>query len=273
MMHNIQKVTEHLNEKTISSVDKPGLMSLVVIPSREDSRPYFQGSAGDCWRIYYHIPHVDNPVLSKSPKRAFEAGRAFGSFLTLLSDFPVRELAETIPQFHVLDKRLETFDDVVRGDPAGRVAGVADELGVVKARRSRMLEFSRELRSGGIPVRVTHNDTKANNVLFNESGRAVAVIDLDTVMPGYVHHDFGDAIRTIANPAKEDETNLDRVKFDEILFEGFARGFLGETKRILNRKEIATLAFHDLHDWTSVFDGSYCWRHILQNTSQASQFA
>ena len=177
---------------------------------------------------------------------ALEGGKAYGKFIKILSDFPANDLKETIPQFHDIDFRLRNFENVIDTDIAGRVKETQTEIDFIRQRASQMYQILQLGIAGKIPLRVTHNDTKINNVLFNPEDKAIAVIDLDTVMPGYVHYDFGDAIRTFTNTANEDEADLSKVSINMAYFKAFARGFLSETREILSPDEKNHLAFSAL---------------------------
>jgi thiamine kinase-like enzyme len=175
--------------------------------------------------------------------KAFEGGKAVGRFQALLSDLPGDPLHETIPDFHNIVRRLETFHSVISDDPAGRVSSAVKEIAEIISRGEEMKVIIRLGEEGRIPIRITHNDTKFNNILFDSNDRALCIIDLDTVMPGYVHYDFGDAIRTATNTANEDSPDLSSVSMDTGIYEAYAKGYLAETKGTLNDTEIEYLAF------------------------------
>ena len=177
------------------------------------------------WRCYLFIDRHRSFDLVDSPERACEGGKLFGRFLQLLADFPDPPLHETIPGFHDVEIHLQRFFDNLQADPCRRAEAVAAEIAFVQARAEDMKRILRLGQAGRIPLRVTHNDTKFNNILFDERGRGLCVIDLDTVMPGYVHYDFGDAIRSGCNRAREDEPDLERVGLDIALFRAMPRGF------------------------------------------------
>jgi hypothetical protein len=244
LMENIVRVTGHLRAGT-----RRGLPVLTVIPAR-DGRPYARDESGGFWRCYRFIAHREpggrlrgrHPVPSAGTFRAGEAGRLFGRFIIQMSDLPAPPLHETIPGFHDIEVHLGRFGDLLHGDPAGRRREIPAEIDFVRTRAAAM-GLIRDLgRAGRIPLRVTHNDTKFNNILFGPNG-GLCIIDLDTVMPGYVHFDFGDAIRSAANSAREDEPDLRRVRLDMAVFKEFARGYLGELRGLIGVEEIAHLAF------------------------------
>jgi Ser/Thr protein kinase RdoA (MazF antagonist) len=193
--------------------------------------------------MYIFISNHHSYNFVDSPDKAFEGGKAIGRFQAMLADMPAPPLFETIPQFHNIEKRLETFKKVINADPLGRVSNIGDEISSVLRRADEMKIILRLGREGKIPLRITHNDTKFNNILLDRNDKALCVIDLDTVMPGYIHYDFGDAIRTAANTASEDEKELSKVRMDIELFEAYAGGYLSETCNTLNDTEKEYLAF------------------------------
>ena len=193
--------------------------------------------------MYIFISNHHSYNVVDSPDKAFEGGKAIGRFQAMLSDMPGGPLFETIPWFHDIEKRLQTFNDKIKENPAGRVESVAKEIDQILNRAEEMKIILRLGREGKIPLRITHNDTKFNNILLDENDKALCVIDLDTVMPGYIHYDFGDAIRTAANTASEDENDLSKVRMDINLFKAYAEGYLSETVKTLNDVEKEFLAF------------------------------
>jgi hypothetical protein len=193
--------------------------------------------------MYIFITNHKSFNIVDSPDKAFEGGKAVGRFQAMLADLGGEPLFETIPWFHNIEKRLETFLFKVKTDPAKRAKEVDKEINFVLKRAEEMKVILRLGREGKIPLRITHNDTKFNNVLFNESNKALCIIDLDTVMPGYIHYDFGDAIRTATNMASEDEKELSKVKMDIDLYRAYSEGYLSETSGTLNSVEKEYLAF------------------------------
>ena len=179
----------------------------------------------------------------KNPEQAYEGGKIFGKFQKLLVDLPGKPLFKTIPNFHNIEFRLNIFFITVEKDPFNRVKDIYDEIKFISGRAEEMKKILLLGREGKIPERITHNDTKFNNVLLDENDKGLCVIDLDTIMPGYIHYDFGDAIRTITNTGAEDEKKLGLVSMDIELFKAFAKGFLEQTKNFLNKVEIDNLAF------------------------------
>ena len=243
LQHNIERVTVHLRNKLreIPGSDiKRECLSL--IPSRE-GKTWIIDKAGNYWRMYIFISRHHSYNIVDNPAKAFEGGKAIGRFQAMLADMPGGPLFETIPWFHDIEKRLEAFNAKIKENPVGRVDSVKKEIKQVLDRADEMKIILRLGKEGKIPVRITHNDTKFNNILLDENDKALCVIDLDTVMPGYVHYDFGDAIRTAANTASEDEDDLSRVKMDINLFRAYADGYLSETGETLNDIEKEYLAF------------------------------
>jgi len=247
VQENILRVTTHLRRK-LEKVPGSDVKreTLTLVPAK-DGKLWISDDNGNLWRAFIFIPRHRSYDVVGSPEKAFEGGRMVGRFQALLSDLGEPPLHETIPFFHNAAKRLETFYRKVSEDPAGRVKVTAPECSFVDERAESMKIIHNLGTEGKIPVRITHNDTKFNNILFDESsGKALCIIDLDTVMPGHVHYDFGDAIRTAANKAAEDEKDLSRVEMDIELFRAYAAGYLSEIKNVLNETEIEYLAFAPL---------------------------
>jgi len=243
LMENIVRVTEHMRRKiaAIPGAD-PDREVLRVVPSR-DGRQFHQDSHGNFWRCYVFIDHQRQSDRVESPGQALEAGKLFGRFIELLSDLPGPPLHETIPAFHNVEHHLDQFKEVLQADPLLRRDEAAKEIIFVQERAEEMKRILVLGREGRIPLRVTHNDTKFNNILFDGKGRARCLVDLDTVMPGYVHYDFGDAIRSGCNRAREDESEPGKAGLDIELFAGYAKGFLRSLRGRLSGEETTHLAF------------------------------
>ena len=243
LQQNIERVTVHLRNK-ISSIPGSDIKRecLRLIPTR-DGLTWIVDNEGNFWRMYIFISRHHSYNVVDSPDKAFEGGKAIGRFQAMLSDMPGGPLFETIPLFHNIEKRLQTFNSKIMDNPVGRVDSVSKEIGQILNRADEMKIILRLGKEGKIPLRITHNDTKFNNILLDENDKALCVIDLDTVMPGYIHYDFGDAIRTAANTATEDEDDLSKVKMDINLFKAYAEGYLSETVETLNDVEKEYLAF------------------------------
>ncbi len=240
VMRNISRVTAHIADAYAARGIESSRRVLRLVPAL-DGRAYIE-AGGSVWRMYYSIEDAYTIDQSNDAGQFMEAGRAFGEFARMLDDFPARELAETIPDFHNTVKRYDAFLEAVKNDKAGRAASVAEEIAFFRERRDALGSIVQALESGLVPCRVTHNDTKINNVMMDrETGKAICVIDLDTVMPGSCLFDYGDAIRSGASTAAEDEPDLDKVKLDLELFRAFTDGYLSEMRDILTAKELELL--------------------------------
>lgn len=241
LMENIQNVTSFLREKIAADGGDAGRGTLTLVPAK-DGRYYYKLDEENVFRVYSFVEGTKSIENSKTPEDLYEAGVGFGHFQKLLADFPVEKLHETIRDFHHTPKRVEALREAIREDRAGRAGSVQAEIAFALENASWADRVVRGMEEGKIPVRVTHNDTKINNILFDrETGKAVCVIDLDTVMPGSMLYDFGDALRMGGSSAAEDEADLDKVWFDEEAFEAFARGYLSEMRESLTEDEIALM--------------------------------
>ena len=243
LQHNIERVTVHLRER-LKAVPGSDLKRecLNLLPAK-NGKSWIIDRAGNYWRMYIFISNHRSYNIVDSPDKAFEGGKAIGRFQAMLADMPGDPLFETIPKFHDIENRLDILNNTIKEDPVGRVSSVGEEINQYLNRGEEMKTILKLGRAGKIPLRITHNDTKFNNILLDENDKALCVIDLDTVMPGYVHYDFGDAIRTVTNTAAEDEKDLSKIKMDISLFEAYARGYLSETGNTLNEVEKEYLAF------------------------------
>ncbi len=243
LQNNIERVTGHLNQKLLSIPGSDIKRECLTLIPAKNGKSWITDNNGNFWRMYIFISNHHSYNIVDSPDKAFEGGKAIGRFQAMLSDLPGSPLYETIPYFHNIERRLETFNRTVKADPVKRAEKATYEITSVLQRSEEMKIILRLGKEGKIPVRITHNDTKFNNILLDINDKALCVIDLDTVMPGYVHYDFGDAIRTAANIAEEDEKELSKVKMDINLFEAYAKGYLSETRDTLNPIEKEYLAF------------------------------
>jgi len=243
LMQNIENVTAHIRSKLKSSGGDISREVLTIIKTK-DEKNFFQDENGNFWRAYIFIDDATCYQIVEKPEQFYKSARAFGKFQKLLSDFPAETLFETIPDFHNTEKRFETFLDVLKKDPLQRAVGVKNEIEFVLNRQSDASVLVDLLKNKKLPLRVTHNDTKLNNIMIdNETGEGVCVIDLDTVMPGLSIYDYGDSIRFGANPAAEDEKDLSKVWMELSLFELFTKGFLEEAGNSLTETEIEYLPF------------------------------
>lgn len=234
VMENIDKVTEHIRAKF------PNRTTL-HFHHTVDRKTYI-ADGNNFWRMSNFIPSTTHNTVQDA-QIVRSAGCAFGEFQVQLSDFPIDQLHETIPNFHNTSKRYENLLASVEADPCGKVSQVREELEYLLSVRESACKLTRLQEQGVLPLRVTHNDTKINNVLFDQSGEnALVVVDLDTVMPGLVGHDFGDAIRFAANKVEEDCPDSEKAGIDMDIFRAFAEGFLEKTAYMLTQSEIDTMA-------------------------------
>jgi Ser/Thr protein kinase RdoA (MazF antagonist) len=243
LMENIRRITSHLQNKLNEATSGAGHTVAMRLIETIGQKTYFKDLAGNYWRCFEFVKNHTNHDAPLSLHRAFEGGKALGKFQLLLSDLPGEPLFEILPDFHNLKKRLDNFNQALTQNPVGRVDSVKTEIEKMLDRADEMLLVYRLGEAGKIPVRITHNDTKFNNILFDDKENAICIIDLDTVMPGFVLYDFGDAIRTLANTATEDEDDLLKVSFDLVLYKSFAQGYLTEAGKFLTPTEKEHLAF------------------------------
>ncbi len=242
LMENILRVTTHISKK-IKADKKLRLKKYVELVRSKKGNYYYEDISGNYWRCYVYCRNGAAKSNLITPLMAQEGGRALGKFQHFLSDLPGGPLHETIPGFHNLRKRFTQFNVALQADKFNRAKNAVDEIDAFISRAGEMLAVYKLITQGIFPLRVTHNDTKFNNILFDEDSNALCLIDLDTVMNGYVLYDFGDAIRTLANTTEEDNPDLEQVDFDFQLFEEFSQGYLLETREILTDTEINYLAF------------------------------
>ena len=243
VMSNILGVTEFLREKIIAEGGDPNRETLTVIKT-VDGKSYYKTEDGNYFRMYNYVEDAVSYEAVESPEQFYQAARAFGKFQNMLSDYPAEKLYDTIPFFHDTVKRFGDFKKAVADDLAGRVATVQKEIDFVLAREADAAVVVNAIADGRVPLRVTHNDTKLNNVMLDsKTGAGVCVIDLDTVMPGSLLYDYGDALRFGASSGAEDEVDLDKIYFDLELFEAFTKGFLEEVGDKLTPAEIELLPF------------------------------
>ncbi len=241
LMENIENVTSYLRKQIIAEGGNPDRETLTVVPTK-DGKHYYKLDEENVFRVYIFIKDSKSIENSKTPEDLYEAGVGFGHFQKALADFPVDKLHETIKDFHHTPKRVEALKAAIRNDVAGRAESVKAEIDFALENAAWADMVIKCMEEGLIPVRVTHNDTKINNILFDDkTSKAVCVIDLDTVMPGSMLYDFGDALRMGGSTAAEDETDLDKVWFNIDAFEAFAKGYLSEMKDSLTAKELELL--------------------------------
>ncbi len=241
MMENIRKVSDHIRRRVAAEGGDPLREAMTVVPTRDGALCY-RDERGEYWAVTVFIADTVAYNKADSPELARMGGEGIGKFQSQLSDF-TEPLAETIPGFHNIRFRFRQWDEALRGDAAGRVKNLADEIDWIEARREEMLGFWQLVEAGTIPTRVTHNDTKINNILFDRQGRVLCVIDLDTVMNATSLNDFGDAIRSYANTGDEDDRDLARVGMSLEMFRAYTEGYLSQRARELGPAEIDHLAF------------------------------
>ena len=238
LMENIVGVTSHIMKKTHES--ESGILRIIKTIDNQDC---YIDPDGNYWRAYNFI---DNATTYQNATKElfFQSGVAFGRFQNQLEDYPAQTLHESIPNFHNTRIRFEALEKAVAQDPLGRAAGVEAEIRFAMERRADTAVLVDLLAQGKLPLRVTHNDTKLNNVMIdNDTGRGVCVIDLDTVMPGLSLYDFGDSIRFGASTGDEDERDLSKVEMSLDLFESFAKGYLSQACESMTQAEIDLLPF------------------------------
>ena len=238
LMKNIVLVTEHIRKKSASGKEE---RTLSVIPTI-DGKSFFCDSQGSFWRVFNFIEGSVSYDAVRDIDDFYRCGEAFGAFQGILSDLPAGELCEVIKDFHNTPVRYENLMRAAEADPCSRYSQVAGEVEFVRQRKDFCCALENAHRAGELPLRVTHNDTKLNNILFDErTGEPLCVIDLDTVMPGFSVNDFGDSIRFGASTAAEDERDLTKVSLDLSLFEAYARGFLKGCAGRLTETEVELL--------------------------------
>ena len=237
LMENVVNVTSYIRKIVIENGGNPERETLNIIPTKNGEN-YYKGKDGDCFRVYKFIEDATTYDLVQNAQDFYESAVAFGNFQRLLSDFPANTLYETIPNFHNTVDRLNKLKQAIQKDAVNRVKNVKEEIDFVLNREKDCHIICDLLEKGEIPLRVTHNDTKLNNIMIdNKTKKAICVIDLDTVMPGTVLNDFGDSIRFGASTALEDEQDLSKVECSMELFEAYTKGFIEGVKGNLTDKE------------------------------------
>lgn len=241
LMNNYALVTEHLRKNILARGGDAERETLTLVKTVE-GKNFFVDGDGEFWRACLFIRDSRSFDKVENPDQFYRSGLAFGNFQALLRDFPAHLLVETIAKFHNTPDRFRQFSEAVAADVKGRAASVSAEIAFVREREEFMNLFEDAYAAGKLPLRVTHNDTKLNNILFDKDGETpVCIIDLDTIMPGYAINDFGDSIRFGATTALEDETDLSKVNFDIGLFELYVKGFLKGAAGGLTEEEISYL--------------------------------
>ncbi len=244
VMKNLVRVTGHIRKKLEArNLHDLTRRTLIVIPTRDGKSCHANGNH-DVWRTFVYVEGVQTHEAVQSPAQAFQAGKAFGEFQSLLVDLPGGRLLETIPDFHNTRKRFENFKQALQADGYNRAAGVKNEIEFALKHQPMVGVIVDGMAKGQIPERITHNDTKFNNVMLDVvTGEAMCIVDLDTVMPGCALYDFGDMVRTTTSPTLEDELDLTKVTMQMPMFKQLARGYYSTAGQFLNQREKALIAF------------------------------
>ncbi|NLC69538.1 MAG: phosphotransferase [Clostridiaceae bacterium] len=241
VMSNIKEITRYWNDFGNKTGNQPECDIISFIENKDGGN--YTYCDGSYWRVCRYVDNSISYEFTEDPKVLYSAGYAFGHFQHVLSDFPMNRLYDTIPDFHNTKKRMGSFFETVKQDPLGRAKEVEEEIEFFRKYNkiaSQLVEMHEE---GKLPLRVTHNDTKYNNILMDKhTNEPLCVIDLDTVMPGLSVYDFGDAIRFAANTAVEDETDLSKVGLNMENYEAFMRGFISASREFLTKHELETMA-------------------------------
>lgn len=241
VMENIFGVTEYLRNVIREEGGDPDRETLSCIKTKNGCT-YFEDNEGQPWRCYNYISNSVCYQLVEEPEQFYQSGSSFGHFLKQLGNYPASSLKETIPDFHNTVKRFENFQKALRRDIKNRAVSCRQEIAFALDRKKDCKILVEQQENGTLPLRVTHNDTKLNNILFDaDTGRGLCIIDLDTIMPGLAANDFGDSIRFGAATAEEDERDLNRVHFDISLYELYVKGYLEATKDVLIPEEVESL--------------------------------
>jgi len=241
MMDNIQKVCLHIKNKVQANGGDPMREAMTIIPAN-DGKLYFLDDEEEYWAACLFIEDTIAYEAAETPELAYAGGKGIGRFQSLVADLK-EPLVNILPGFHDIRYRFKQWDDVLAKDPLGRKSEVATEIGWIESRREEMLAFWKLVEDGTIPTRISHNDTKINNILFDKNGEVLCVIDLDTVLSSTVLNDFGDAMRFYTNTGLEDDEELDNVSMDIEIYRAFAKGYLEETDWFLTDTEKDYLAF------------------------------
>jgi Ser/Thr protein kinase RdoA (MazF antagonist) len=241
LMDNIANVTRHLKEKLAAIPGADPAKEVLTLVGNKNNGYYIEDDEGGYWRVFHFLNGTKSYDVVSTETQAFEGGKAFGRFQALLADMDPSLVIDTIPNFHNIEYRLSNLDKAIAADTGKRLNGVQPEIDFINRRRDAMKHILLSGRAGILPKRIIHNDTKFNNVLLDGNDRAQCVIDLDTVMPGYVAYDFGDAVRTIINTAPEDEPNLTLIGLNIPLFAAYVRGYLPQTVSFLMDTELNSL--------------------------------
>lgn len=241
MMENIQKVCLHIKKKVKLAGGDPMREAMTIIPAN-DGKLYWLNDQDEYWAVCLFIEDTIAYEAAETPELAYAGGKGIGKFQSLVSDLK-EPLVNILPGFHDIRYRFKQWDEVLTKDPVGRKAKVKKEIAWIESRKKEMMDFWSLVEDGTIPTRISHNDTKINNILFDKKGEVLCVIDLDTVLSSTVLNDFGDAMRFYTNTGAEDDVNLENVSMDIAIYKAFATGYLEETSAFLTEKELEYLAF------------------------------
>lgn len=241
LINNKVKVSRHLRNKLSYLPESQLMRSVLSFVTTTNDQDYFQDDDGNYWNVMNYIDQSKTFETVHEEEVAYEGGKLFGEFLNLTSDFDPAELIEVIPQFHDMSFRFSQFDDALKNASKERMHNAKEQIKEVRRLKEEMHILQNLKDQGRLSLRVTHNDTKISNALFDMNNKGLCVIDTDTVMPGIIHYDFGDAIRTICNTAAEDETNLNLVHFNLPYYQAYLKGFMEKTKSSLTDLEIKYL--------------------------------
>ena len=241
LMENVVNVTDYLRRQIAQEGGDPERGTMRAVPA-VDGKYYYIDTQGGCWRVYVLIDNVISLDQAENEEALYASGLAFGRFQAQLADYPAHTLHETIPDFHNTPKRYETFEKAVQEDICHRAESVSEEIAFIRAHKPDINMLTDLLQAGQLPLRLTHNDTKLNNVLLDpETYGAVCIVDFDTIMPGLTAYDFGDAIRFGANTAMEDEPDTSKVSLSVPLYQAYVKGFMEGCGGRLTAKEVETL--------------------------------
>ncbi len=241
LMENVVHVTEYLRNVIAAQGGDPDRETLNVVRTKSGNS-FYKDNHQNYWRMFLYVEHTLCLEKVESANDFYDSAVAFGNFQKMLAEYPAQQLYETIPNFHNTQSRFQAFQKAVEEDKLGRASLAANEIDFALARKQEVSILTDLLQEGQLPLRVTHNDTKLNNILFDaDTKKAVCIIDLDTVMPGLALYDFGDSIRFGASTGAEDETDLSKVEVDLTLFEAFTKGYLEGCGSRLTPKEIELL--------------------------------
>ena len=244
VMRNLLRVTTHIQAKLEAQGARDLTRRALSVVFTRDGQSFYQNGDGECWRTFVFVERAQTFEAVQSTRQAYQAGRAFGQFQQFLVDLPGERLTDTIPDFHHTRKRFTVLQQAIENDHCDRAKLARPEIEFALRQEPLVDVLLKAHARGEIPERITHNDTKFNNVMLDvETGEALCVVDLDTVMPGLVLYDFGDMVRTTTSPTLEDERDLSKVHAQYEVFEALARGYLDTAHAFLTRAERNFLAF------------------------------